>query len=233
MQLILMALIFLGGCDFCYMVHLLPPKVEYLLMVGVALFWTIGYILIIYKGFKDQSCGVPLAAICANITWEFLLTFIMPFHPLQQFVTLVWFLLDCIILLQFLYYSKNVFSKRTLHISVFSLMVVAFLVQYGMAIEFHDELGIYSAFGINLLMSILFIKLLLTKELQGQSLSIAYFKMIGTLSASILFYSLYPLSILLTMMYILIFMLDVVYILMVYNKLITIVHKSTINHKPG
>jgi hypothetical protein len=213
------------------MEHLLPLKAEYLMMVGIALFWIIGYILIIYKGFKDQSCGMPLAAICANISWEFLLTFIMPFHPLQQIVTLVWFLLDCIILLQFLYYSKNVFSKRMLHVSVFTLIVIAFLLQYGMAVEFDDELGIYSAFGINLLMSILFIKLVQTKELYGQSLWIAYFKMIGTLCASILCYSLFPSSILLTMMYILIFMLDVVYMLMVYNKSITIINKSTIYKK--
>jgi len=213
------------------MEHLLSLKAEYLMMVGIALFWIIGYILIIYKGFKDQSCGMPLAAICANISWEFLLTFIMPFHPLQQIVTLVWFLLDCIILLQFLYYSKNVYSKRMLHVSVFTLIVIAFLLQYGMAVEFDDELGIYSAFGINLLMSILFIKLVQTKELYGQSLWIAYFKMIGTLCASILCYSLFPSSILLTMMYILIFMLDVVYIMMVYNKSITIINKSTIYKK--
>ncbi|WP_438350631.1 hypothetical protein ACP8HI_08305 [Paenibacillus sp. FA6] len=210
------------------MTHLLPLKVEYLLMFGIALFWTIAYILIIYKGFKDQSCGMPLAAICANITWEFLLTFIMPFHPIQQIITLVWFLLDCIILLQFLYYSKRTYPKRTLHISVFSLMVIAFLLQYGMAVEFHDTMGLYSAFGINLLMSIFFIKMLLTKDLQGQSLSIAYFKMIGTLCASILCYSFYPQSLLLTMMYILIFILDVVYTILIYNKSITIVHKSAI-----
>ena len=210
------------------MAHLLPLKVEYLLMFGIALLWTITYVLIIYKGFKDQSCGMPLAAICANITWEFLLTFIMPFHPLQQIVTLVWFLLDCIILLQFLYYSKKTFPKRTLHISVFSLIVIALLLQYAMAVEFHDAMGLYSAFGINLLMSILFIQMLLTKDMQGQSLSIAYFKMIGTLCASILCYSFYPQSLLLTLMYILIFILDVVYTLLIFNKSITIVHKSAI-----
>jgi hypothetical protein len=215
------------------MEYLLPLKVEYYpLLFGVALFWTIAYILIIYKGFKDQSCGMPLVAICANITWEFLLTFLMPFHPLQQIVTLVWFLLDCIILLQFLYYSKNLYPKRTLHASIFTYIVIAFLLHYGMAVEFQDKMGIYSAFGINLLMSILFIKMLLTKELQGQSLSIAYFKMIGTLCASILCYSLYPQSILLMIMYILIFILDVVYILLVYNKSIKIIHRSTSYKKP-
>lgn len=213
------------------MEHLLPLKVEYILMFGVAVFWTIAYILIIYKGFKDQSCGMPLPAICANITWEFLLTFLAPFHPLQQMVTLVWFLLDSIILLQFLYYSKKSYPRRTLYASVFSLIVISFLLHYGIMVEFYDEMSLYSAFGINLLMSILFINMLLTKELLGQSINIAYYKMIGTLCASILCYSLYPQSMLLTIMYILIFIMDVVYILLVYNKSIKIIHKKTIYTK--
>lgn len=213
------------------MEHLLPLKLEYLLLFGIAIFWTIVYMLIIYKGFRDHSCGMPAVSICANITWEFLFTFIMPFHPLQQIVTLIWFLLDCIILLQFLYYAKGSYPKRTIYASIFSLLAIAFLLQYAMAIEFHDKMGIYSAFGINLLMSILFIKMLLTKDLQGQSLTIAYFKMIGTLLASILCYSLYPQSILLTVMYIMIFMLDIVYILLVYSKSIKAVHKPAVFKK--
>ncbi|MGO4185745.1 hypothetical protein AB4Z17_31885 [Paenibacillus sp. TAF43_2] len=214
------------------MEHLLPLKVEFLLMFGVALFWTIVYILVIYKGFKDQACGMPLACICANITWEFLFTFIMPFHPLQQIGTLVWFLLDCIILLQFLYYSKGTYPKRVIHASVFALLMIAFLLHYGMAVEFHDKMGIYSAFGINLLMSILFIRMLMIKDLKGQSLSIAYFKMIGTLFASILCFSLFPQSLLLFIMYVLILVLDIVYILLVYRLSIKTVHKHMINKTP-
>lgn len=213
------------------MEHLLPLKLELLLLIGIALFWTIVYILVIYKGFKDHSCGMPMASICANITWEFLLTFIMPFHPLQQIVTLIWFLLDGIILLQFLYYSKGSYPKRTIYASVLSLLAIAFLLHYGMAVEFHDKMGIYSAFGINLLMSILFIKMLLTKELQGQSLSIAYFKMIGTLFASILCYSLFPQSLLLTIMYILIFLLDIAYILLFNGQSIKVVHRPAVHKK--
>ncbi|WP_156510101.1 hypothetical protein [Paenibacillus macquariensis] len=97
-----------------------------------------------------------------------------------------------------------------------------------MAIEFHDTMSLYSAFGINLVMSIFFIKMLLTKELQGQSISIAFFKMIGTLCASILSYSFFPQSVLLTILYILIFIVDAVYILLIHNKSITTVHRSPI-----
>jgi hypothetical protein len=207
------------------MENLLPLKVQFLLLIGVVLFWTIVYILVIYKGFKDQSCGMPLACICANVTWEFLFTFIMPFHPLQQVVTFIWFILDVIILIQYLYYSKGLYPKRTLHSSVFALLVIALLLHYGMAVEFHDKMGVYSAFGINLMMSVLFIRMLMIKDLRGQSLSIAYFKMIGTVCASIFCYMLYPQSVLLMIMYVLIFILDIAYILLVYSKSIKVVHK--------
>lgn len=211
------------------MEHLLPVKA--VLLIGVALFWTIVYILVIYKGSKDQTCGMPLASICANVTWEFLFTFFMPFHPLQQIVTLIWFLLDCIILYQYLYYSKGLYSKSTLYSSVFSLLVIALLLHYGMAVEFHDKMGVYSAFGINLMMSILFIRMLLIKHLRGQSLSIGYFKMIGTVCASVFCYMLYPQSVLLMIMYVLIFILDIVYLLLVYNQSIKVVHKPAIDKK--
>ncbi|MNR49209.1 hypothetical protein D3C85_1685580 [compost metagenome] len=73
-------------------------------------------------------------------------------------------------------------------------------------------MGIYSAFGINLMMSILFIKLPFTQGLKGQTIYIAYYKMIGTLCASILCYSLYPDSILLLLLCLLTTIADIVYI---------------------
>ncbi|WP_138753106.1 hypothetical protein [Paenibacillus sinopodophylli] len=210
------------------MEHQLPAIFNYILLFGVAFFWTITYVLVIYRGFKDQFCGMPLACICANITWEFLLTFIMPFHPLQQIVTLIWFLLDCIILFQFLYYSRTSYAKSTVRAGVFALLIIAFLLHYGMAVEFHDHMAIYSAFGINLMMSVLFIQMLLAKGHQGQSLSIAYFKMIGTLCASIVCYFLQPQSVLLMIMYVLIFVLDIVYIALMYRGSIKTVLRPAI-----
>ncbi|WP_162262858.1 hypothetical protein [Paenibacillus sp. Soil787] len=173
---------------------------------------------------------MPIVALCANITWEFLFSLVMPFHPLQQIVTLLWFLLDCIILFQFLYYSKNQSPIWPIKPIVLSLLVIALLLHYGIAAEFHDPEGKYSAFGINLMMSILFITMLLKQDLHGQSIVIAYSKMVGTLCASIWCYSLNPNSILLNMLYILIFILDVVYILLVYSKSVKTIHRSTITH---
>ncbi len=209
------------------MEHLFPLMAEYFLLLGVALFWTIVYVLIIFKGFKDKACGMPFASICANITWEFTYTFIMPFNPLQQIVTLIWFLLDCIILFQFFSFAKKRSNKRMLYTAAGALMTIFFLLYYGAAVEFNDKMGLYSAFGINLLMSILFIQLLQRQGMQGQSLSIGFFKMIGTLCASIFSYYLHPQSILLTIMYIIILALDVVYMLLISKQEIKIVSQTS------
>lgn len=211
------------------MEHLLPQSVEYVLLFGVALLWTVTYLLIIRQGYRDKSCGMPMPAICCNISWEFMMTFIMPFHPLQQLVTFIWFLLDCIILFQYFHITKINYSKQLVYTSVFSLIIIALLLQVTMAVEFHDTRSLYSAFGINVLMSILFIRMLLMKGLSGQSLWIAYLKMAGTVCASLAFYSVYPQSVLLTIMYILIFLLDLTYIGLAYYNSVKVIHKSSVN----
>lgn len=82
------------------------------------------------------------------------------------------------------------------------------------------------AFAISLMMSLLFIRMVLTQGILGQSLTIACTKMIGTLFASVLFYSLYPRSLLLLIMYLLIFVLDVVYIILVRKQTITVMRST-------
>ncbi len=199
------------------MQHLLSHQMELFLQYGLAILWTITYILIIFQGFKDRACGMPLPAICANITWEFLFAFVMPFHPLQMITSLVWFLLDCVILFQGVYFAKQQFPPRLLLPAIFSLLVISLLLHVGAVVEFHDLEGKYTAFGINLMMSVLFIQLPFKQGLKGQSLYIAYYKMLGTLCASVLCYSLYPDSFLLTIMCVLVTIVDVVYILIVHR----------------
>ena len=45
------------------------------LAIGLAtlgdVLWLVAYALILWKGFKDRTYGVPFLAICLNFTWEF------------------------------------------------------------------------------------------------------------------------------------------------------------------
>lgn len=212
------------------MEHLLPMPVERLLQYGIGFFWTITYIQIIFHGFRDRTCGMPFAALCANFTWEFLFAFVFPFEQLQLAADLLWFVLDFIILCQLVYYSKSLYKSWNFkYLLLFPSLVLAFLLNFGVTVEFHDFEGKYTGFGINLMMSLLFIRMLIMQGSRGQSISIAYTKMIGTLCASILFFSLYPASKLLPLLYVLIFILDVIYIVMIHYQSIRVIRRSRVN----
>jgi hypothetical protein len=192
-----------------------------LLMLGSGVFWTLTYLLIIRRSALDHTYGMPLAALCANISWEFLFSFIYPPSAIQHTVNLIWFFLDLIILLQLLYFGPREFadlSKRIFYLLVSLTLATSFCSVLFITIEFHDS-GTYAAFGQNLMMSVLFIVMLhRRRSLRGQSISIALCKLIGTALASLAFFlysTLSHRSILLPFLYIAILVYDMIYVGMV------------------
>lgn len=164
-----------------------------ILQLGTGLFWILTYILIIIRGFLDKSYGMPMVALCANISWEFIFTFVLSHSGPQQIITLIWFLLDVIILMQYLVYGRKEIKKgisvKYFYASFFITLVCSYLIILAMTFEFNDIEGKYSAFAQNLMMSGLFISLLLSRgNRSGQSINIAIFKMLGSLFAAIAFY---------------------------------------------
>ena len=71
-----------------------------ILILG-GIFWILTYIFIISKGYKDKTYGMPLLALCANIAWEFIFSFLLPHSPLQLYINYLWFALDVVIVFQF------------------------------------------------------------------------------------------------------------------------------------
>src|SRR4051812_5154247 len=98
-------------------------------------------------------------------------------------------------------------------------LVTSFCAVLSVTYEFNDWDGAYSAFGQNLLMSVLFIAMLYARRsLRGQSVFIALSKMLGTGLASVAFY-LYATvsqgSVLLPFLYVAILVFDLIYVVMV------------------
>lgn len=161
--------------------------------LGMGLFWIITYILIIKQGFKDKKYGMPMAAISANISWEFIFAFMYPQNDLQRMITFLWFMLDIIIMMQYLRYGHKEYRKlipsKIFYASFFITLGASFFIILAMMHEFNDIAGKYAAFSQNLMMSGLFIALLLQRgNLSGQSMSIAVCKMLGTVFAAVGFY---------------------------------------------
>ena len=202
----------------------LNDLIAHTLQICSGLFWTITYLLIIRRSYLDKTYGMPMVAICANISWEFIFSFVHP-HPLPQlYIDYLWLLFDFGILVQYLRYGKTEFPEKLprvlfwptfLFTLVFSALTILLISQ-----EFNEYIGIYAAFCQNLVMSVLFIHLFLKREdVAGQSLYIALSKIIGTLFPSVLFYLYFPHSYLLMLLYAGIFIFDVTYFILLYFKL--------------
>lgn len=197
---------------------------QILILVAGGVFWILTYIFIISKGFKDKTYGMPLIALCANISWEFIFSFIFPHTPPQLFINYLWFGLDSIIVIQFLKYGKKEFlylSSKRLYSIFLVLLGAEFSIILVSGITIGEYKGVYSAFGQNLVMSILFIIMLFKRNsLRGQSIYIAIFKMLGTALTSLHYYMYEPItqsSLILPSLFVSIFIFDIVYIYLVFR----------------
>ncbi len=189
------------------------------ILVGSGVLWTLTYLLIIRQGFLDRTYGMPLAALCVNLSWEFIFAFVYPHDLPQRAVNVVWFSFDLVILGQLLLYGPREFGNlsRWLFYAGFALALgTAFGVMLATTLEFDDFDGAYSAFGQNLMMSILFVTMLYSRgSSRGPSISIAALKMDGTALASFAFYffdSDYARSVLLPFLYVAILVFDGIYL---------------------
>ncbi len=191
--------------------------------IGSGVFWTLAYILIIRLGFQDKTYGMPIAALCANISWEFIFSFMIFHEPPQNYVNVTWFAFDLVIVFQTLRFGKAAFSRELpasfFYPTFFLTLVLSFCAVLAITYEFKDWDGKYAAFGQNLMMSILFISMLLKRgKVSGQSVYIALFKLLGTLLPSILFFLRFPSSVLLNFLYVSLFIFDLIYLALLYTK---------------
>lgn len=200
------------------------PTLSLFLKLGSGLLWTLAYILILRRGWKDKTYGMPLAALAANLGWEFIFSFVLPHKPPQLQVNIVWFCFDLGILWQTCRFGKweqrHPWVRRNFFAILAASLLCGFLAVYTTTLEFSDRDGMYAAFGQNLMMSILFVAMLLSRDdPRGQSMWIALAKMTGTVLPSILFHLKYPGSPLLDFLYVATFLADLLYCTLLYSKL--------------
>ena len=196
------------------------------IMIGSGVCWTLTYLLIIRRGILDITYGMPAAALFANLAWETIYSFVLPHSAPQLIVDRVWFAFDVLILLQYLRFGATM--RRIQKAWVFYLefllgFALACLLIVFLSDALKDKYGAYAAFGQNLMMSVLFIVMLRgRKSIQGQSIYIALFKMLGTLLASIAFYTqtkTYSHSPLMQLLFVAILVYDVWYIMALYRRI--------------
>ena len=181
------------------------PEDVYLLnvLLGLAgLFWTIAYVLIIYRGFKDKTYGMPMLVLCLNIVWEFMYGFMGdPIVPvgsaleisrqplLLRLDDVLCFLFDCCILYLLFKYGRKEFEKFHPYApkgafvpTVLLFLLLSFLFITVSVYEWNDHNGIYIAYVDEVIMATLFIRMLWRRgNADGQSMWIGLFKFVGTI----------------------------------------------------
>jgi hypothetical protein len=197
------------------MVNIDTIKIIITIISGVC--WTIVYIDGIRIGFRDKSYAIPFYALALNFAWELLYTYFgfrTNGVSVQNIFNAVWFAFDVGILYTYFKFGRKYFrgyrdqppataggydqndtttdadgtDRYFVAWSVLGL-ITAFAVQYAFRREFGvSKAAGYSAFPQNLIMSILFIGMLVKRRSrEGQSLTIAVNKWLGTLAPTILY----------------------------------------------
>ena len=175
---------------------------------------------VIRQGLLDRTYAMPFLALAMNITCEFLFTFVYPSvgGMMQEIINLIWFAADIAILAVFLKYWRSQYP-RSLPKSyfwpmfAFTFVMVTPMMVATVSVFGRDDGSVYTAFVDNLIMSALFLSMLIRRgDRRGQSIWIAWGKLLGTLTASISQYLCDPGNVLWLVIYIEILILDVVYV---------------------
>ena len=208
----------------------ITPDMRTAIEIGSGICWTLTYLLIIKRGFQDKTYGMPLWALAANISWEFIFSAILLTHnTVQHVIDIVWCLFDVVIVFQFLRFGRASFKGTVLERNFYPMFVIVLLVSFGavytMTLQLETSIppgridGRYAAFAQNLMMSILFVAMLINRNsVDGQSIYVGIFKMVGTLLPSFLFYETVPSDVFLNFLYVSIFVFDLLYVVILYLK---------------
>ncbi|MFN2138064.1 MAG: hypothetical protein ACK2UK_19060 [Candidatus Promineifilaceae bacterium] len=234
---------------------MLDPNHGWLLFMAMAsgVFWLIAYLLIIYRGFKDHSYGMPVVALIGNLAWEIIFglgietgcpaTWSSCPGTLIQVRNFIWMLFDFVILYTVLKYGRQYFTgflQKYFYAIVFGGIAVALALIYSIVQEFwiQNAWGVivngqtpaflplkiqggsyYTGFGLNLIMSILFIFMIGRRgNVEGQSIYIAISKWLGSLAAYGFMLADSVQTPVVNVLYAVVFVLDVLYIWMVYSR---------------
>jgi hypothetical protein len=164
----------------------LSPTEIKIITVGGYLFWTLVYLLVIRRSIKDRTCGFPMVALCADVAWEFVATFVYPFPRAAAIGNGIWLCLDVGILCTLLRYGPNTLRKdispRWFYPTVLLVLALSFWMQSGFVMGMNDRFCMVSSAINGLMVAAMFVGMILRRgDVLGQSFYIALLMLLGDL----------------------------------------------------
>ena len=207
---------------------MVDAAIDYGIMLLWGVCWSIAYLAMIHRGFREKTYCMPAFALFFNISWEFIFAFVMPLlHPidstLELLINIIWVSFDALIFCTYLlygrkYFPKNIDQKWFLPWSILGL-AVSFLFVLLISLDISDYIGMYAAFISNLIMSVLFIDMLVKRgNPEGQSMVIAVSKCIGTMAPTVYFYIFFT-NVFILYLGVSCAVFDMIYIVMLHNSI--------------
>jgi hypothetical protein len=201
--------------------------------------WIFLYILVIRRGFKDQTYGIPFVALTVNLAWDIIGAFVAPSvaqsqgnsAPVYQgTIDFFYVIIDLIIVFQVFRYWYSDMEPGATHgkrwqfyfFVVLALVFSLMLVRATMS-ALNDPLGVQVGFIDTFINSALFIDMFYRRsDLRGQSLWIGLAKLVGT-GAMLIALTIRPWpgtegSPILPVLFAGIFVLDLAYAILVYQR---------------
>jgi hypothetical protein len=150
------------------------------------LLWAVTYVLIVRRGLLDRTCGVPLVALAAAMSWEILYGVVHPTPELPRFVVPVWLALDAGVVYLYLRHAPargdpSEPAPAWFYARFVAAIAGAFAVEAAVVRAFGDRDGAWSGFAVNVVMSLAFVAMLeRRRDVRGQSMGIAIGKLAGS-----------------------------------------------------
>lgn len=120
-----------------------------ILKIVAAVGWSVNYISMVHKGWKDQIPSIGILPLCCDIAWEFVYAWIYPLASAHwQGVVRVWFVLHTAVLLTTLKFASNDWPDNTMirrHLPLlYGFVILAFgLGHLALAAEIGPALGFH------------------------------------------------------------------------------------------
>jgi len=192
-----------------------------------ALAWTLVYLLVIRRNYQEKTYGIPLAALSVNVSWELIFSFVLRPHKMDADawlwigINVTWLVFDMVILAQAIKYGprENWSSTSFFYGALTAALVLGFAGVLAFTFQFQDWDGRWTSFADNLMMSILFINMLYQRGIRGQSVYIAFCKLVGTLAIGVSYLVTDPNSPLQWYLTLSILFFDILYVVLLHRKI--------------
>lgn len=168
---------------------------EHIFFAIGCLLWVFTYIMVIRAIRKEQFVEIPIVAVLANFSWEFLWSFVFTTDMGELYVWgyRIWFFLDCFIVYGLFRYGWKQLSNPYLIKNYIVLLIFGLACWFVNLYYYIDKwdapvthMGANSGYILNVFMSLLYPLLLLSRpNTDGFSYLSAWFKGVGTVLISV------------------------------------------------